>query len=193
MRRAIRRLLTTLVVLVLLLGGAAWWLLSYIAPDERLDMRYEPIDVKAKVLDTAQQLKPELVLTESDITHLIKKHLQDKYGGGEGGAPMELAKDVRLDGADFQLEEGRLKARLNVTYKERIPAALDAVYALEWQPPNIALRPQSLTLKEIGLPLGLLEPVVVPLDLPLQDVVTVSDVQFQQDRVKILFKLQLGL
>jgi hypothetical protein len=195
MGRAIRRLLTTLVIVILLLGGAAWWLLSYVAPEEQLDMSYVPIDVRAKAMDMVKKLKPELVLTESDINHLIKMHLQDKYGGsGENGQKtIELAKDVRLDGAVFELEEGRLAARMNVTYRDRIPAVLDAVYRLEWQDPNIALRPQSLSVKDIGLPLDLLEPIIIPLDLPLQNMVTVRDVQFQKDQIKILFKLELGL
>ncbi|WP_028612724.1 hypothetical protein [Paenibacillus harenae] len=197
MRRAIRRLLTTLVIVILLLGGAAWWLLSYIAPDDQLDMSYEPIDVKAKAMDMVKKRKPELVLTESDINHLIKMHLQGKYAAsgndGNGDGAIELAKDVRLDGALFELEEGRLVAHMNVTYKDRIPAVLDAVYRLERRDSNIALRPQSLSVKDIGLPLHLLETMIIPIDLPLQDMVKVRDVQFQKDQIKVLLKLELGL
>ena len=48
-------------------------------------------------------------------------------------------------------------------------------------------------MKEIGLPISLLEPIIIPLDLPAQDVVTVRDVQFMKDQIKVLFKLQLQL
>ncbi|MGM0882236.1 MAG: hypothetical protein ACQEXQ_14500 [Bacillota bacterium] len=194
MRKAIRRLMTAVVLIILLVGGAAWWLLSYIAPDEPLDMAYESIDVKEKALDMAKRLKPELVLTEADINNMIKMHLESKLASREAGASsMELANGIRLDGAAFELEEDKLAARMNVTYRDRIPAELDAVYSLEWQPPNIALRPKSLSVKEIGLPVSLLEPIIIPLDLPADDIVAVRDVQFLKDQVKVLFKLRLQL
>ncbi|RCW47825.1 hypothetical protein [Paenibacillus prosopidis] len=192
MRKAIRRLLTAVVLIILLLGGAAWWLLSYIAPDEPLDMAYESIDVKEKALDMAKRLKPEFVLTEADINNMIKMHLERKLASREAGASsMELANGIHLDGAAFELEEDKLAARLNVTYRDRVPAELDAVYSLEWQPPNIALRPNSLSVKEIGLPVSLLEPIIIPLDLPADDVVTVRDVQFLKDQIKVLLKISL--
>ncbi len=164
------------------------------APDEQLDLRYAPIDVKAKALDMVKKLKPELVLSEADINDLIKNHLNSEYASrGAGGSSLELAKDLRLDGAVFELEDDKLIARMNVTYKDRIPAELDAVYLLEWQPPNIALRPQSLSVKEMALPVGLLETVIIPLDLPAQDVLSVRDVLFEKNQLRIRFKLQIQL
>ena len=183
MGRMLKKFAITVIIIILLLAGALWWLLSYIAPDEKLDMSYAPIDVKEKALDMVKKLKPELVLTESDINHLIKMNMQKE----------ELAKDIRLDGALFELEEDRLVAHMNVTYKERIPAELNAVYSLEWQPPNIALRPQSLSLKEMALPVSMLDAIIIPLDLPGQDIVTVKDVEFLKDQIKVLFKLGIQL
>lgn len=194
MGNTLKRLLAAIIVIILLFGGALWWLLSYIAPDGQLDLRYEPIDLKAKALDTARKLKTELVLTEADINDLIKMHLKSEYAsGGAGEYSLELAKDIRLDGAAFELEEDKLLARMNVTYKDRIPAELDAVYSLEWQSPNIALRPQSLSVKEISLPIGMLETIIIPLDLPLQDVVSIRDIQFEKNQLKIRFKLQIQI
>ncbi|KRE46776.1 hypothetical protein [Paenibacillus sp. Soil522] len=194
MVKLLKRLLAVLIVMVLLLGGAVWWLLSYMAPDEQLDLRYAPMDVKAKALDMVKKLKAELVLSEADINDLIKKHLNSEYASrGAGGSSLELAKDLRLDGAVFELEDDKLIARMNVTYKDRIPAELDAVYLLEWQPPNIALRPQSLSVKEMALPVGLLETVIIPLDLPAQDVLSVRDVLFEKNQLRIRFKLQIQL
>ncbi|WP_054026229.1 hypothetical protein [Bacillus sp. FJAT-28004] len=192
MGKTLKRLLIGVIVILLLLGGALWWFLSYIAPDERLDMSYAPIDVKEKALDMVKKVKLELVLTESDINHLIKKHMKDEYAMNKSGAATsELAKDIRLDGAHFDLEEDKLIARMNITYKNKIPARLDAVYSLDWQSPNIVLKPQSLAVKAIQLPLNTLETIVIPLDLPAQDVVTVRDVQFENNQMKILFKLQI--
>lgn len=194
MVKLLKRLLAVLIVMVLLLGGALWWLLSYIAPDEQLDMRYAPIDVEAKALDMVKKLKPELVLSEADINDLIKNHLNSEYASkGADGTSLELTKDIRLDGAVFELEDDKLIARMNVTYMDRFPAELDSVYLLEWQPPNIALRPQSLSVKEIALPVGLLDTIIIPLDLPAKDVLSVKDVLFEKNQLRIRFKLQIQL
>lgn len=185
MRKALKRLAIFIVIVVLLLAGGGWWLITYIEPDEALTMSYEPISVKDKAMDMIKTLKPELVLTEADINNLVKMHLSE--------STEPLAPDMTLDGAAFELDGNKLIARLNVTYKDRVPAQLLAEYKLEWQAPNIVLRPRSLTIKDIHLPLRLLETQVIPLDLPQQDVVTVQDVQFSGDQIRILFKLQLKL
>jgi hypothetical protein len=192
--RVIKRLMTVIIVFAVFIGGAGWWLISYIKPEEKLDMSYTPIDVKEKALAIVKKLKPELVLTESDINHLIKMHMIKEYASSDNGVSyLELEKDIRLDGAHFELEEDRLIARMNVTYKNRIPAELDAVYSLEWQAPDIVMRPQSLSIKGISLPIGALETNIIPLDLPSRDIVTVEDVRFEQDSIKINFKFQLKI
>lgn len=180
LRRVVKKLFIALIVLLLILAGAAWWLLSYIAPDKTLDLQYNPIDVKQKALEMAKQLKPELVLTESEVNDLIKKHLNPN-----------IAEDVRLDGAEFKLEDNRLLADLNITYRDRIPVQVQAEYVWEWEEPNLVLRPQALMVKGFGLPLSLLSTVVVPLEMPAGDVIAVKDVEFANNRIKVLFKLSL--
>lgn len=192
MAKMVKRLFIVLLIIVLVLGGALWWAISYIAPDEQLDMSYTSIDVKDKALSMVKKFKPELVLTESDMNNLIKMNIASKYESGSSAAPsIELKENVRLNGASFELEENKLIAHLNITYRDRIPAALQAEYTMEWESPNFILRPQSLSLKGIALPLSMLETIVVPIDLPAQDVIKVNDVQFLQDQIKILFKIQL--
>jgi len=194
MGKTLKRLLISVIVILLLLGGALWWFLSYIAPDEPLDMSYAPIDVKEKALDMVKKLKLELVLSESDINHLIKMNMKDENAiSRPESADQGIAKDIHLDGANFDLEENKLIAQMNITYKNKIPARLDAVYSLDWESPNIILKPQSLSVKAIQLPLSTLETIVIPLDLPAQDVVTVRDVQFEKDQMRIQFKLQIQL
>ncbi|WP_337104070.1 hypothetical protein [Paenibacillus sp. YIM B09110] len=185
MRKALKRLAILIGILILLLACGGWWLVSYVEPDEALTMSYEPISVKDKALDMIKKLKPELVLTEADINNLVKMHMS--------ASAEPLAPDTTLDGAAFDLEGDRLVAKLNVTYKDRVPVQLQAEYKLEWQSPNIVLRPRALTVKDIHLPLRMLETQVIPLDLPQQDVVTLQDVQFTDDHISILFKLQLKL
>jgi hypothetical protein len=127
-----------------------------------------------------KQLKPELVLTETVVNNLIKKNLEPR-----------INEQVVVDGARFDLEGDRLIANMNITYRDRVPIAVRAEYRLEWQDPNLALRPQALTMKGIELPLGMLETIVVDLDLPTGDLVKVSEVRFQGETVNVLFKLSM--
>ncbi len=196
MKKAMRRFFITLVVLLVLLGGAGWWLRSYIAPAEQLDMSYTPISLKEKAWEIIKNRKTELVLSEADVNFLIKSAMAFQLSDGEAAAGREglwLDQDLRLDGAAFQLEQDMLLARMNVTWKDYIPAELNASYRLEWQQNRIALRPQSLALKGIALPTGLLETVLLPLELPEQDYVSISDITFEPDQIRILFKIDLKL
>ncbi|REK74409.1 hypothetical protein [Paenibacillus paeoniae] len=180
MGKFFKRLFITLIVLLVLIGGAAWWLLSYIKPEQSLHLNYSPIDVRQKAVDMVKRLKPELVLSEKEVNDLIKKHLDP-----------DISEDVRVDGAQFMLEENKLLADLNITYGDRIPAQIRAEYRLEWQNPNLVLRPQSLSIKGFQLPLKMLETVIVPLDLPTGDMVTVQDVKFESKQIKVLFNIKL--
>lgn len=181
MGKFLRRLAVVVTVIVLLLAGGAWALSAYIAPERALNLQYERIDVKAKALDMISRLKPELVLSEADIDNLAKMNLDP-----------EAFEQVRIDGADFRLEDDLLIADLNVTYKDRIPAGIQAVYRMEWQEPNLALRPQSLKVKDISLPLSMLETIIIPLELPSGDTVEVENVRFDSDGMKIRFKINLS-
>lgn len=180
MGKALKRLFLAIVILLVLATGAAWWLLSYIAPDEELDLSYQNIDVRQKATDMVKQLKPELVLTEADVNNLIKKNMDPS-----------INEHVVVDGANFDLAGDRLIANMNITYRDRVPMAVRAEYVLEWQEPTLALRPQSLTMKGIELPLDMLKTIVFDLDLPTGDLVQVSEVRFPGDTVTVLFKFSM--
>jgi hypothetical protein len=178
--KVLKRLFAVLIILLLLVAGGVWWLLSYIAPDEKLDLSYQNIDIRQKATDMIKGLKPELVLTEDDINNLIKKNLDPAIND-----------QVVVDGASFDLDGDLLIANMNVTYRERIPLAVTAEYRLEWQNPNLALRPQSLSIKGVDLPLNMLETIVVDLDLPTGDLVKVNEVRFEGETVRVVFQLSL--
>lgn len=180
MRRLIKIIGFVFVAAVVTGTGAVWWLISYIAPDKPLDLNYRPIDVQQKALDMVIKLKPELVLTESDVNDLIKKHIK-----------RDIAEHVRLDGAEFQLEGATLIANVNATYRARIPVQAQAKYQLEWQNPNLVLQPQDLSVKGIHLPLSMLKTITIPLDLPTGAWVTVEEVFFESKRVKVLFRIEM--
>ncbi|MFD0589531.1 hypothetical protein ACFQZE_16200 [Paenibacillus sp. GCM10027627] len=180
MGKLLKRLCITLLVLLVLAGGGAWWLLSYIKPDKPLDLQYRPIDVGHKAMEMIHSFKPELVLTEPEVNDLIKKHLK-----------RDIAKNVLLDGAEFQLEGDRLLADLNITYRDRIPAEVKVEYRMEWQEPNLVLKPESLHLKGIGLPTSMIDTLSIPLELPTGELVSVENVNFENDAIKVLFKIKL--
>lgn len=183
MGKWMKRFVLTIVVLAVLLVAGGLWLKSYVAPRESLDLRYEPIDIQAKVLIMVKRLSPELVLTEADVNNLMKMHLSEIAEG--------LPEGVKMDGARFELEGDKLLAHLNVTYRDRLPVGLLATYKLSWQSPNVILEPVSLTVRGHGLSPGLLERKIVPLKFSSQNVVGASDVRFDGDRVVVRLKLQL--
>lgn len=180
MKKFMRRLLIFLVVAAVLIGGGLWWFSSYIAPDQERDLVYGRIDVREKALEMIRAMKPELILSEQDINNLIKMNMDPVYSDA-----------VTVNGGDFSLEGSRLLADLNITYYDRFPAGVQAVYDMKWDGSTIKLEPVSLRLKDISLPVSMLEEITVPLDLPVGDLFTVKDVQFETGQIKILFNMQL--
>lgn len=180
--RAIKRIWWSVVILALLFTGTAWAGLAYIAPQRELDFRLEneKIDVKEKALHMVKRLKPELVLTESEVNDLIKLGMEKKMG-----------EHVRVEGTDFQLAKDRLIGDINVMYRERIPAGVRVEYEVDWQEPNLVLRPATLSIKAIDLPLRYLETVIIPLDLPSGEAFSVEDVRVEEGRLMVLFDIKL--
>ena len=186
MYKMIKRLFAAFILIVLLLAGAGWWLLSYIAPERELSLDYEPIDVDSKLVDMMIKLRPELVLTESDVNSLVKMMLVKSGGSVEAEGE---AKHVEITGASFELHGEQLHALMNVRYRERIDAELLAVYTLRWDNPNLVLEPQRLTTKKLELPVSMLERKEIPLGISTNLLVRISDVKFQDDHITLRFKL----
>ncbi|MFD1955015.1 hypothetical protein ACFSL6_12760 [Paenibacillus thailandensis] len=179
MSRTVRRLVAAFAVALVLAGGAALWLKSYVAPREALDLSYEGIDVKRKLLDMAARLEPMLILTEEDVNNLIKMELSKQGDAADSR--------IRIDGARFELQEGKLTAHLNVTYRNALPIGAVAVFRLSWEPPNIVLAPESVKVRDIRLPAGLADTRII--ELPSEGIVRIKDVDFDRDRIKIGFAI----
>ncbi|MFD0959776.1 hypothetical protein [Paenibacillus chungangensis] len=179
--RAIKRIWWSVVILALLISGAAWGAVAYIAPERELDFQLEneKVDVKEKALHMVKRMKPELVLTESEVNDLIKL-----------GMEKEMGEHVQIKGVDFQLEKDRLIGDINVMYRERIPVGVRVEYEVDWREPNLVLRPAILSLKAINLPLHYLETVSIPLDLPTGETFGVEGVRMEKDRLLVLFDIK---
>ncbi|MCU6713171.1 hypothetical protein M6D81_31180 [Paenibacillus sp. J5C_2022] len=180
--RVIKRIVWTVVILLLLLAGAVWAGLAYIAPERELgfQLENEKIDVKEKALHMVKRMKPELVLTESEVNDLIRLGMERQMGD-----------HIRIEGADFQLAKDRLIGDINVMYRERIPAGVKVEYEVDWKEPNLVLYPAVLSIKAIDLPLHYLETITIPLDLPSGEAFSVEEVRMEEGRLMVLFDIKL--
>lgn len=180
------RLLKWLIIIVVLLAavaaGGGLWLKSYVAPEEKLDLAYDPVSVKDKAIEMVQKMKPEIVLSEADANNLIKSQLQSS-------GPGSLPPDMTLDGARFELSGDRLLAHLNMTYRDILPVGMLAAYKMSWQAPNLVLEPLSLKVKDYDLGRERLDRIVVPIELP--SLISIRDMLFQDKQIVIRLQLQL--
>lgn len=179
MGKTLKRVIAAIVIVVVLAAGSALWLKSYIAPQQELDLSYEPIDLKQKLLDMISRLEPVLILSEEDINNLIKMQLSTN---GIGSNP-----DIQVDGAKFELDDGKLIAHVNVTYKDRLPVGAEIVYRLAWQAPAIIMEPESVRIRGLRLPASLVDSQTI--ELPESEVVKINDIVFDRNQVKIGFSL----
>lgn len=179
MFRWLKRLLVVVVLLAAVAAGGGLWLKSYVAPEEKLDLAYDPVSIKDKVIEMVQKLRPEIALSEADANNLIKSRLQTS----------SLPPDMTLDGARFELRGDRLLAHLNMTYRDVLPVGMLATYQMTWQAPNLVLEPLSLKVKNYDLGKQRLDRIVVPIELPSP--VSIRDMQFQDKQIVIRLQLQL--
>ncbi len=137
---------------------------------------------RKKVLEMAIELKPELTLTSEEINHLIKSHLQKNP---------KLENGTELNGADFKLNGSLMSARVNLTYMGLVKMGASAQYRLVWDKPNLRAIPEHLTVRSVNLPSELLKEIVVPLGSELPSWVEISQVTFEDSRVRIRFQAKL--
>ncbi|WP_435168749.1 hypothetical protein [Paenibacillus glycanilyticus] len=181
MFRWLKWLIVIVVLLAAIAAGGGLWLKSYVAPDEKLDLSYDPVSIKDKAVEMVANLKPEIVLSESDVNNLIKSQLQS--------SPTSLPPDMTLDGARFEVNGDRLIAHLNMTYRDFLPVGMLATYKMSWQAPNLTFEPLSLTVKNYDLGKDRLDRIVVPIELP--SLIAIGNMEFQQDQIVIKLRLQL--
>ena len=191
--KILKRLLLAALLIIILIAGGAWWLISYVAPDEKLTMEYNSIDVAQKMLDMVKRMEPVLVLTEAEVNDLIKKNMTKQLSENlKDSRDFPFADHFEIAGAAFELGDGQMLARIQLNYRERIPIELQIMYTVVWDNPNIVLLPESLSVKSINLPVSLLEPIETSLDLPAGELVQVEDVQVGVDGIKVRFKMQFS-
>jgi hypothetical protein len=177
----VKKLLITCVALVLLMAGAGGAAYLYIAPDEELDLIYAEVPLRDRLLEMAGRLSTELTLTEADVNNLAKASLARNP---------EVADDLEITGARFELKEDRVVAHVNVRWKARIPAGAVVEYRLSWQPPYLVATPVKARIKNVSLPrerLGLGD-IAVPLGEHLPKGLQIEKVHAGEGKLTVSFR-----
>jgi len=170
-------LLFSVVLGLLIIAGG---MLVYISPDEDLTMDYSPVQLEEKLADIIRNLKPEIILTESDINAIIKSYMNT-----------QLHDQLVVEGAHFTVGDNRLYARLNVKAFDTIKAELNAVYAIEWQEPELKLVPVELKLKQLTLPSAWLKEITFPIYDANHSIISVERLSTSGNELVIKFKFNL--
>lgn len=169
---------TVLVIFAALAGAAIW----YVKPTEALDLNYREVPIGGKIVDMIKNRKFEVLITEAEINDLVKKQL---------AAHRELPHDIRIEGAALQLRGNELQADVNLLWREQIPVGAKLFFNVEWNSPNIEIVHTSTQIKEASLPSSLLQlpPLRISLEEHLPKLVGVRNVSFEENGIRIGFKL----
>ncbi|WP_068773963.1 hypothetical protein [Paenibacillus sp. FJAT-26967] len=169
--KVIRRTVITLLILALLLALAGWGLLTYIKPQQPLNLNYKEISLESQAIDLLRTKKPEVRLSEYEINQLGKK------GIAEATLPNP---DVKITGAEFRLNGQDLTANVNLVWKDRVPVGAAMLFKLDWTGSQLRVTHTGTKIRDIDVPLSLVT--VSPIDLPLESylprAVHISGVRF---------------
>lgn len=173
------RIFLTLIVLVIIVAGVTIW---YIAPDRKLNLDYSDIDLKDKAVQMLKSQKPEITLNEDEMNEIAKKELVKHLG--------DIPQQVTITGADFQFHEQEVTADINGKWGV-IPFGANLAFYMEATGSVLELKHQSTRIKSISIPASTfgLGTISVPLKDHLPDMLTVDQIEFLQDGVKLSFKV----
>lgn len=169
-----------IVVLILAVVGVVW----YVKPTQELTLDFKPFVIQDKIKEVVQSRKMEVRLTEQEINDLLKQQLQNYK---------QLPHDLRLTGANFDLQGQQLVMDANVIWKDQIPTTLTLTFDVNWQNGSIVIQHTGTKLKQWDISKSWLslQPITIPIADHLPQVIAVKDVIFEED--EIVFKLKLAL
>ncbi|BFH65293.1 hypothetical protein [Paenibacillus azoreducens] len=174
------RIVLTLIVLAVIVCGVGIW---YIAPDKKLDLRYQDIDVKAKAVEMLKTQKPEITLSGSELNELAKKELLKHLG--------DIPQQITVTGAEFHFSGQEVTTDINGKWNGMIPFGAELTFFMEASGSVLELHHESTRIKSLRIPsaqlgLGSIE---VHLKDHLPEMLTVDQIQFLQEGVKLTFKV----
>lgn len=173
------RILLGLVLIAVLAAGAGIW---FISPTKDLNLGYEPVDMKAKLLKMLEKRQPEMTLSREEVAQLSKKHLV-KYIRTHN-------LPVSITGADFRMNGTRMTAEMNGRWGI-VPFGATLEFEMASRGSRLVLEHISTRIRDQVIPPSVLKlsPIEISLKDHLPDVVTVSKVDFLDDGLKLTFKL----
>lgn len=178
-KRKGRRILLSLLVFIMLVAGAGIW---FILPTKDLDLRYHSIDVKEKILKMIETREPRITLTQEEVAQMSKKNLIKYMSTHDLG--------VDITGADFRMNGDRMTADVNGKWGA-IPFGAELGFRLTAHGSLLNLEHTSTHIRGVGIPLSIfkLEPIEISMKDYLPDVITVREVDFLEEGMRLTFKI----
>lgn len=143
-----KRLLLGLGVLVLLiavLGAAALW---YIRPAHELNLNYQPIDIREKVMSIVRTGDLTVSVTDDELESLLKQEISRNPHPAPG---------LTLTGAAVARAGEKLTVDLSVRFQERVPLGVQVIYRMTWESPTLTLTFVEARVKNRPLPANWLD------------------------------------
>ncbi len=181
-RRFVRRLLGSLLVLGLLAAAGIAWLAWMIAPERDPGLTYNDIDLKAKIIQMAQQRKLETTLSPTEFNDLATQELLDRA--------QHFPPGVTVTGAEFTWQGAVVQADVRGSlWGIPFGGLLDFDAARDGN--ELILTHRYTTVKHGAFQWPHLEPIRISLNKYMPAIAQVSDLTFGDGQITLAFKLDL--
>lgn len=174
-------LIVLLVLLVIVVAGAAW-LAWMVAPQRNPGLDYTALDTTAKIQTMIKEKRLEITLNEQEFNQLARRELMDHQEDYPPG--------LRISGADFTWQGDIIHADVRGTYFG-IPFGALLDFTAQLQGNRLVLTHQHTMVRHGQWQGALLQPLDISLTKYFPAVVDVKQLEFEQDRVIIRFRLDL--
>ncbi|MGG1880478.1 hypothetical protein ABDI30_23300 [Paenibacillus cisolokensis] len=170
--------LTLLILIIAILGAGVW----FISPTQKLDLGYRAVDFKPKLLQMVETREAQMILTPEEVGNLSKKNLIQYLREHDLG--------VEITGAAFRMDGDTMLADINGRWG-LLPFGALLQFHMTADGSFIYLKHEATTIRGVDVPTSWfhLSDIQVSLKEHLPDLVTVRDVEFLQDGMKLSFKL----
>lgn len=173
------RILLGLLIFILVIGGVGIW---YISPSKSLNLQYQSIDIKDKIMKMLEARQPEMILSNDEVAQMSKKKLIEYMNTHKIG--------VDITGADFEFNGQTVTADMNGKWGV-IPFGATLQFDMTTNGSTLVLEHQSTRIRSLDVPTSVfkLEPIEVSLREHLPNIVTVKKVDFLDEGMKLTFKI----
>jgi len=178
-RRPFAPLLWLLLLVGLLLAATA----MYVSTEPPLDWSSQGgPDLGEKVRGMIASQSLSTTIDETELNALVKTSLFERR---------RLGDQAEITGADVALSGDALVVRTDVTIAGRLRLPLTHRLKLEWEKPDVKATHVSSSLKDVPLPASLFPIGVIRVPLALDERIPaeVEDVAFEDDAIRLKFKL----